>query len=141
MFVYFILFSSIVSSFTIPFKTHSSSLLFSSKPKIDYSFKTLETEQHIVFMEYVLYTRIKEYRDKYMFSDSPKFTEILENMHKYILYPLNENDYYKVEEEENEFNGLNDGFKVEIEEEIEEEVEEGDDVGFNEFSMEKMYIY
>ena len=102
------------------------SLLFSTKKNINYNFKTLETEPHIVFMEYVLYTRAQEYRDKYTFSDSNKFTEIMENMHKYILYPLNEDDYYKVDEPE----------KVEIVVDETDEIYEIDE-GFHEFSMEK----
>jgi hypothetical protein len=94
--------------------------LFSSRKNIGSYFHSLESEPHIVFLEYVLYTRVKEYREKYTFSEIQNFSEIVENMNKYVLYPLYEDDYFKEEEV--------------IEHEEEKEIDQED--GFHEFSLE-----
>ena len=116
-----------VSCYISPFKSRVCSPLLSSRRNINHNFKSLENEPHIVFLEYILYTRALEYRDKYTFSDSHSFSEILNNINKYILYPLNEDEFYKV-----------DDYKEEIYEEVEDEEEIDEEAGFNEFSMEKM---
>lgn len=116
-----------VSCYISPFKSRDCSLLFSSRKNINYNFKTLETEQHIIFLEYILYTRFQEYRDKYAFSGSNKLTEMLENINKHVLYPLNENEFYKVDNvEKPEANNY------------EYETEDDEESGFNEYSIEKI---
>ena len=121
-----------VSCYISPFKSRDCSLLLSSRKNFNYNFKTLETEPHIVFLEYILYTRVLEYRDKYTFSEhafsdsnkltySHKLTEMLENINKHVLYPLNDNDY--------------------IEKEVDKEVDKDDEYedeesGFHEYSIE-----
>lgn len=126
-----------VSCYISPFKSRDCSLLLSSRKNFNYNFKTLETEPHIVFLEYILYTRALEYRDKYTFSEhafsdsnkltySHKLTEMLENINKHVLYPLNENDYYNV-----------DYIEKEVEKEVEKDDEyEDEDSGFHEYSIE-----
>lgn len=131
MLVFFIqsILLTVVSCYTLPFQSRGGSLLFSSRKNIGYSFNSLESDPHIVFLEHVLYTRVKEYRDKYTFSYTHSYSEIFENMNKYILYPINEDDFYKEVED--------DYYKEMEAEEEEEEIVIDEEDGFHEFSMEK----
>jgi hypothetical protein len=100
-------------------------------------FRSLESEPNIVFLENILYTRVKEYRDKYIFSDSHSFSEIFENINKYVLYPIIEEEFYKgVEDNYYEEMKDEDEEEIVIDEEDEEVVDEEEE-GFHEYSMEK----
>ena len=122
--VIFIQFLFSVSCYnTLLFRSKKCHSLFFSRNE----FRSLETEPHIVFLENVLYKRIQEYRNKYIYSDSHKMTEILDNINKYILYPLE-----SISGEED----------VIDEEDViyEEDIIIDEEEGYNEFSMERMFL-
>lgn len=97
-------------------------------------FQSLESEPNIVFLENILYKRIKEYRNNYIYSGSHKMVEIMENINKYILYPLTEIPDI---EEDNKMVDFEFEPHISIDEDvIDEEINEED--GYHVFSMEKM---